>query len=77
LFSPPVDFTAFEGLTLPAASCLVVYGDQDGYCTRASLEAWLAPQPTRPTVVSLPGGDHFYFRAENGLKRAIGDFLKL
>jgi alpha/beta superfamily hydrolase len=76
LFSPPVDFISFDGLSLPEIPCLITAGDFDDYCRRTSLDDWLsqAVRGQEPVRVQLPG-DHFYFGQEEALKEAIVDFL--
>lgn len=78
LISPPVDFTDFGDLALPACPCLIVSGDADDFCSELSLRRWLDPQAKDRDDVSvriLPLTDHFYFGREGPLEDALKGFF--
>ena len=67
LVSPPLDFLEFSGLPLPDAPCFILVGDDDGFCSIASLNHWITGQKTTSDLLRveiLEGCDHFYFGNE-------------
>lgn len=78
LVSPPLDFLDFRGLAPPACPCLITVGDQDDFCTVASLRNWVASMPEgegTAQVEILPQGDHFYCDQERLLSEKVTRFL--
>jgi alpha/beta superfamily hydrolase len=78
LISPPVDFTDFGDLALPACPCLIVCGDADDFCSERSMRRWLDPQMKDRedvTVQILPRTDHFYFGREGPLEDSLRGFF--
>ncbi|GLI34029.1 alpha/beta hydrolase [Desulforhabdus amnigena] len=79
LVSPPLDFLDFKGLELPSKPCLITLGENDDFCSVASLEKWLKDQPGAANFVSrsiLPQCDHFYWGVESRLSLEVKDFLQ-
>lgn len=78
LFSPPLDFMSFEGLTLPPGPVLITIGNQDEFCSIDSLGNWLSnqPNPEGKVVEILPYCDHFYWDFGKELSAKIKDFLE-
>lgn len=79
LVSPPVDFLEFSGLELPSRPCLITLGNQDDFCSSASLQNWLSTQRSSARfaeVEILTDCDHFYGGNESDLSKRISAFLK-
>lgn len=78
LVSPPLDFLDFKGLDPPSGPCLITLGDQDDFCSVASLSSWTAPgreAENAPRVETLAGCDHFYWGFEKHLAEKVTVFL--
>jgi alpha/beta superfamily hydrolase len=79
LVSPPLDFLDFSALQPPSCPCLITLGDQDDFCTVASLKKWVAPQSgveDGALIEILPHCDHFYWGQERLLSEKITGFLR-
>jgi alpha/beta superfamily hydrolase len=79
LVSPPLDFMDFGGLGLPGCPSLITLGNTDDFCSRDSLDAWIAEQPgeRKPTRVEIfVMTDHFYWGRESKLTACVEDFYR-
>ena len=78
LASPPLDFLDFRGLAPPSCPCLITLGDQDDFCSVASIRSWSTPAPEAGSgarLELLPGCDHFYGGFEKSLAEKVTAFL--
>ncbi|MBW2526780.1 MAG: hypothetical protein JRI23_21535 [Deltaproteobacteria bacterium] len=77
LVSPPVDFLSFAGVTLPAAPCLVVVGEQDDLCALPRLRSWLRAQPDdrQPVLKEVPEADHYWAHGAAALRQVLLGWL--
>lgn len=78
LASPPLDFLDFRALQPPLGPCLITLGDQDEFCTVASIMRWVSRQHERdngPRMEILRGCDHFYWGHERLLAEKVTAFL--
>jgi len=76
--SPPLDFLDFRALQPPPAPCLITLGDQDDFCSVASIMKWVTPQQERengPRIEILQGCDHFYWSHEKLLSEKVRGFV--
>lgn len=79
LASPPLDFLDFRGLAPPSHPCLITLGDQDEFCTVASLRGWIASALEAGTGARLeliPGCHHFHWGFEKHLAEKVTTFLQ-
>lgn len=80
LVSPPLDLMNFEGLSLPPCPTLVITGDHDDFCSKASLERFCGLDPSTgrrndANMVVLEDTDHFYLGREGALAAAISKLI--
>lgn len=72
---PEHDVTKYIGELEKPVLTVVCEGDYDSYRTRAPLVHRLAVRAKPRDLVFLPGGDHYYCGAEEGLVHAALDWL--
>ena len=78
LASPPLDFLDFRALQPPSGPCLITLGDQDDFCSVASIMKWVSPQHDMENgarIEILRGCDHFYGDHEKLLAEKVTGFL--
>lgn len=76
LVSPPVDFLHFEDLTSLDIPMFIVYGGNDSFCTKESIERWLRKWPCDMVEQRvLDGADHFYMGRTKELCGAVAIFI--
>ena len=59
----------------PKRPILLLAGDRDTYCPRASIESLAAAHPGKVIVSVISGADHFFFGREQEIARAVAAFL--
>lgn len=74
--APPVQRFDFSTLAVPQCPWLVVQGDQDELVDHEAVLAWTKTLQPAPTVVVLPGAEHFFHGRLNDLRAAIQEHLR-
>lgn len=69
--APPVQRFDFGTLAVPQCPWLVLQGDQDELVDHEGVLAWTRTLHPAPTVVILPGAEHFFHGRLNDLRAAL------
>ncbi len=73
--APPVQRFDFTTLAVPQCPWLVVQGDRDELVDHEAVMAWTGALDPAPTVVVLPGAEHFFHGRLHDLRAAIQEHL--
>ena len=73
--APPVQRFDFTTLAVPQCPWLVVQGDRDELVDHEAVMAWTGALDPAPTVVVLPGAEHFFHGRLHDLRATIQEHL--
>lgn len=73
--APPVRRFDFSVYPVPSAPWVVIQGDQDELVDHRDVLAWTERVSPPPTVVVMPGAEHFFHGRLNDLRNVIQEHL--
>jgi len=74
LIAPPIAFMEMNFLPQTPRLQLIVVGEADSLCPQAQLHTILAATPAAPSLVVIPGADHFFVGQEDKLFQILRDY---
>ena len=76
LAAPAIKRVPLDDVAVPACPWLIVQGDADELVNAQEVVEWAKPLANQPSIVLLPGVEHFFHGKLNELRDAVTSFAR-